>query len=86
MNEMSLSAFLSEHLNWHLAGNIEAQEALNADDLAYELERRGYCSEPYLEYEKALTCPINKRRETYCGCAICPSHRFCELLRKEGYI
>jgi hypothetical protein len=54
--------------------------------LAYGLKNNGYCSEPYTDFERALICPINKRREKYCGCTHCASHEFCMLLRKEGYV
>lgn len=55
-------------------------------ELADRLEKKGYCAEPYLEYEKALCCPINKRREKECLMVSCPNNTFCRLLRKEGYI
>lgn len=55
-------------------------------ELAERLERDGYCSEPYREYERALTCPINKRREKDCLMTSCSSNHFCRLLRREGYI
>lgn len=86
MIDCSLSEFLSDYFDWHLAGNYEAQEALCANDLASELENRGYCTNPYLEYDKALMCPINKNHESYCGCTQCESYNFCMMLRKEGYV
>lgn len=86
MNEFSLSDFLREYLDWHLAGNLEAQDAIYADDLASALERNGYCSDPAIEYAKTLCCPINKRREKQCPVASCKSHEFCCALRKGGYI
>ena len=55
-------------------------------ELADRLEKKGYCAEPYLEYEKALCCHINKRREKECLMVSCPNNTFCRLLRKEGYI
>ncbi len=86
MNNISLTEFIRDYFDCALAGDYEAQEALSADDLASDLERNGYCTNPYFEYEKALMCPINKRREAYCACVHCESHDFCTLLRKEGYL
>ena len=55
-------------------------------ELAERLTRGGYCTQPYFEYEKALSCPINKRREKDCLMTSCSSNHFCKLLRREGYI
>ena len=84
MNKHDLVNFLINFFYCELLYGCN-KEAL-ANDLADELETNGYCSSPYEEYRKALICPINKRREKYCGCTQCESHEFCELLRKEGYI
>lgn len=86
MTEDKLSTYLDNYLNWSLGGMSEAREHVDAQDLAHSLKRDGYCSEPYFEYEKALMCPINKRKEKYCGCSQCESHDFCMLLRREDYI
>lgn len=86
MKDLSLTEFIRNYFDWQLAGEYEAQELLSADDLADDLERNGYCASPYLDYELALMCLINKKREKYCGHTHCPCHQFCELLRKEGYV
>lgn len=86
MNDTSLYNFIEERLAWEIGPYDEVNVGRIADDLADGLKSRGYCSEPYLEYEKALMCPINKRKEKYCGCTQCKSHDFCILLRREGYI
>jgi hypothetical protein len=86
MIDQKLSSYLDDYLNWSLGGMSEAREYVDEQDLARCLERDGYCSEPYFGYERALTCPINKRNEKYCGCTTCEHHNFCMLLRKEGYI
>jgi hypothetical protein len=86
MIDQKLSSYLDDYLNWSLGGMSEARESIDEQDLARCLERDGYCSEPYFGYERALTCPINKRNEKYCGCTTCEHHNFCMLLRKEGYI
>lgn len=85
MTDKTLSSYLDEYFNWHLAGDIEAREAVDGGELAADLIRGGYCAEPYFKYEKALTCPINKRNEKHCGCTRCESYQFCELLRRESY-
>lgn len=86
MKELSLTEFIRDYFDCQLAGDYEAQEMLSADDLASDLENYGYCASPYLDYETALMCPINKRHEKYCSNTLCPSHKFCEMLRKENYI
>ena len=87
MNERSLIDFIDDFLSWELDSY---QEEINlrglAADIADRLETSNYCSSPYTEFDKALVCPINKRREKYCGYAHCASHEFCEMLRKEGYV
>ena len=85
MNDKTLAKYLREFFAWRLDTYEVDTDALG-DDLADELERRGYCSNPYLEYDKALMCPINKKHEKYCGCTKCPSYTFCIMLRKEGYV
>ena len=55
-------------------------------ELADRLERRGYCQEPYIEYEKALCCALNKKGEAICKAITCEHYNFCSLLRREGYI
>lgn len=54
--------------------------------LAARLENRGYCSDPYIDYENALTCPVNLRRELECNMVSCKHNNFCKILRREGYI
>ena len=81
----TLAEYLREFFAWHL-DTYEVNTDVLGDALADALTRRGYCSDIYFEYDKALTCPLNKQHEKYCGCTTCSSHRFCEMLRKEGYI
>jgi hypothetical protein len=84
MNEQTLANYLREFFAWQLDPYEVNTDALG-DDLADALERRGYCASPYAAYEKALICPLNKRREKLCNC-YCESRDFCQLLRKEGYV
>lgn len=86
MSKQTLCQYLSEYFNWHLDPWSEARRQIDEVDLADKLERDGYGSNPYTAYDRALTCPINKRREKYCGCTHCASHEFCMMLRKEGYV
>ena len=83
--DATLAEYLREYLAWHLAP-CEFNTDVLAENITDELIRKGYCSDPYLEHGKALMCPINKRREKYCGCITCASHDFCMMLRKEGYV
>lgn len=89
MTETSIYDFIDSELEWALCDRSDIND-INirsvAEDLADSLKSKGYCSDPYFEYEKALICPINKRREKYCGCVTCESHEFCTMLRKEGYV
>ena len=86
MNDTGLYEFIESELSWALDDVAEINISGIAGDLAYNLKKNGYCSDPYLEYDKALMCPINKRHEKYCGCTSCHSHDFCIMLRKEGYV
>lgn len=86
MNDTSIYDFIESELSWELDDPSDINVRGIAEDLADSLKNSGYCSDPYLAYEKALICPINKRREKQCNCVICESHHFCELLRKEGYV
>ena len=87
MNDTSIYTFIESELLWALDDDISDINVKGiADDLADSLKLNGYCSDPYFEYEKALACPINKKHDGYCGNTLCTSHRFCELLRKEGYV
>ena len=86
MNNTSLYSFIESELSWILDDHYDINVVDIAEDLTNGLEANGYCKSPYVEYEKALMCPINKRLEAYCNCTICPSHEFCLMLRKEGYI
>lgn len=91
MTETSIYDFIDSELEWALCDSTMVDiEDINirgiAEDLADSLKLNGYCADPYFEYEKALICPINKRREKYCGCVTCESHEFCMMLRKEGYV
>lgn len=82
----SLSAFIEGRLSWELSCYDDINVSGLADSLAYGLKNNGYCADPHVEYDKALTCPINKRHEKHCNCAGCPSYEFCQMLRKEGYV
>lgn len=86
MNDTSIYNFIESELSWALDDLSDINVRGIAEDLAESLKTNGYCSDPYFEYAKALMCPINKRHEKYCGCTQCPSHEFCEMLRKEGYV
>lgn len=85
MNDKTLGACLREFLAWHMTP-CEFNTDVLAENIADELIKKGYCSDPYLEHAKALMCQINKRREKYCGCTHCISYEFCMMLRKEGYV
>lgn len=85
MNDQTLVKYLREFFAWRL-DTYEVNTDVLGDDLAEALERHGYCNDPYFEYDKALMCPVNKKREKCCAGTQCASHRFCEMLRKEGYI
>lgn len=76
----NLNAFLEEYFTWNFP-HVAYGDSI--EDLAEELKRNNYCFD---SYHKALTCPINKRRDTYCGCTQCVSYEFCSMLRKEGYL
>ena len=86
MPDTSLYEFLVDRLSWELCSCEDVNIHGLADDLAYSLKSRGYCADPYLKYEKAFNCQINKRREKECLMTSCASYHFCNLLRKEGYI
>ena len=86
MTETNIYDFIDSELEWLLEDHFDLNIRGIAEDLADSLKSNGYCSDPYFEYKKALICPINKRREKYCGCATCESHEFCTMLRKEGYV
>jgi len=84
----TLAKEIGEFLDNSIGCGYYCRERYKIDEhaLAAKLENKGYCTEPYLEYERALCCPINKRREADCRMASCKSYDFCRLLRKEGYI
>jgi hypothetical protein len=85
MNNKLLADYLIDAFRWRLDYyDINVTEL--GHDIALDLERNGYCTDPYLDFDKALMCPINKRREKYCGCTSCNSYEFCTMLRREGYI
>lgn len=86
MNKTNIYNFIESELAWKLDDKSDVNVSGIANDLADGLKANGYCSDPYFEYDKALMCPINKRRESYCGCTHCVSHEFCMMLRKEGYV
>lgn len=87
MNETILYDFIESELLYALDDEVSDINVRGiACDLADSLKSSGYCADPYFEYNKALMCPINKRREKYCGCTQCTSHEFCMMLRKEGYV
>lgn len=79
---------IGEFLDNSLGSNYYCEERSKIDEqaLAKRLEQKGYCQSPYLAYEKALCCPINKRRENECKVCSCENITFCRLLRREGYI
>jgi DNA-directed RNA polymerase specialized sigma54-like protein len=83
MNNISLREFLQDQLSYY---SYELNSDALADDLAYALETRGYCSSPYFEHDKALMCQINKRHEPDCRNVHCASYNFCMMMRKEGYV
>lgn len=68
MNETSLYDFIETELSWELDDPSDINVRGIAENLADNLKSQGYCSDPYFGYEKALMCPINKRREPYCSC------------------
>ena len=84
----TLAKEIGDFLDNSIGSSYYCDERHKIDEwaLAERLENRGYCTEPYLEYERALTCPINKRREKDCSLTSCSSNKFCRLLRREGYI
>ena len=87
MTDLTLTDFIESELSYELDDGISDIDVRGiAADLAESLKTSGYCSDPYFEYDKALMCPISKRREKFCGCTMCASHAFCEMLRKEGYV
>ncbi len=86
MNNISIYDYIETELAWQLDDSSDVNVRGIAEDIADGLKTRGYCSDPYFEYEKALICPINKRHDKCCPCIQCESYKFCELLRKEGYI
>ena len=86
MNNTNIYDFIESELAWQLDDHFDLNIRGIAEELADSLKINGYCSDPYFEYDRALMCPINKKREKYCGCRQCTSHKFCEMLRKEGYV
>ena len=88
LTSRTLRAELANYFDSRLGARTDCNHRGRLDEweLAERLERQGDCSAPYLEYEKALTCPINKRREADCLMTCCPSNTFCKLLRREGYL
>ena len=85
MNDETIAEYIRDYLYSRLDSYEVNIDALG-DDLADSLEARGYCSNPYTEFDRALLCPINKKRAKYCGITNCASHEFCSMLRKEGYM
>lgn len=86
MKDCKLVDFIEERLSWELSTYDDINVGGVASDLARGLEHSGYCQDPYLEFDQALCCPINKRREKDCRLVSCPSYEFCMMLRREGYI
>ena len=86
MKDCKLVDFVEERLSWELSTYDDINVGGIASDLARGLEYNGYCQNPYFEFDQALCCPINKRREKDCQMVSCPSYKFCMMLRKEGYI
>jgi hypothetical protein len=86
MNDTGLYDFIESELACELDDYSSTYVRNIAEDLADSLRNSGYCADPYFEYDKALMCPINKKREKYCNLTQCTSHTFCEMLRKEGYV
>ena len=86
MNDTSLYNFLMNFLSYELDGCYEINLANLADNLEYSLKCRGFCKDPYTEYDKALLCPFNKKRAKSCELTLCESYEFCKLLREEGYV
>jgi hypothetical protein len=79
---------IGEFLDNSIGCGLYCKERRKIDEwaLAKRPENNGYCTEPYFAYERALECPINKRREKECRVCHCESYDFCRLLRREGYI
>lgn len=86
-NKNSLITFIEDYLYPELSAFDEDLSIRGiASDLAYGLKQNNYCFDPYIGYEQALCCSINKRREKECLIVSCPNNKFCRMLRKEGYI
>ena len=85
-NNEKLTSFIETRLSWALAPDSSINVSGITSDLVRDLKNGGYCADPYLSYEQALCCPVNKRREKACLMTSCKNNDFCRLLRKEGYI
>ena len=86
MKDCKLVEFIEDRLSWELSNYDDINVGGLASDLAFGLKNNGYCQDPYFEFDKALCCPINKRREKDCRMVSCPSYEFCMKLRREGYL
>ena len=82
----SLRYMLADYFDTCFAKDADSRRAVDESELAYRLEKGGFCNTPYLDYEYALNCPLNKQRAPDCLANICPHNEFCKRLRKEGYI
>ena len=85
-NNEQLTSFIETRLSWALATDSSINVSGIAADLVRALKNGEYCTDPYLSYEQALCCPVNKRHEKACLMISCKNNDFCCLLRKEGYI
>ena len=85
-NNEQLTSFIETRLSCVLAPDSSINVSGIAADLARALKNGEYCTDPYLSYEQALCCQVNKRREKACLMTSCKNNDFCRLLRKEGYI
>ena len=84
MINTTLAEEIGNYLDLYVDSDIRYK--IDEEELAYRLKSRGFCSDHCVEYEKALCCQINKRRERQCYDVHCENYEFCNLMRKEGYV
>ena len=81
-NHKELQKEIFQYLSWRVSPTV--LEDIDTEELALQLERKGFCEDPYMGYEKALSCPLNIRNED-CYDPHCKNFKFCRLLNQEGY-